>query len=155
MTNFFRAAIFCLLVGLSSPSYALQIIVIPVADQTRIASQEWLTQLGAFEFRFGQPLTLTVEPSDTIDNVLQLLQDRTGLFPSEASVVFASKQLENGRVLSDYNIQNGSTLEIRVATLGSVPEPATWLMLIIGFWMVGATVRRRKTTVAADGVSFA
>ena len=155
MTNSFRAVVLCLLVGFSSPSYALQIIATPVADQTRIASQEWLTRLPAFVFRFGQPLTLTVQPSDTIDDVLQLLQDQTGLFPSEASIVFASKQLENGRTLSDYNIQNGSSLEIRVATMGMVLEPATWVMLIIGFGMVGTTIRRRRTKIAVDIVGLA
>lgn len=30
-----------------------------------------------------------------------------------------------------------------------VPEPATWAMLIIGFGMVGAAARRRKTAIAA------
>ena len=148
MTNFFRTAILCLLTVFSSPSYAAQIIAIPVADQTRMASQEWLTQLPSFEFRFGQPLTLTVQPSDTIDDVLQLLQDQTGLFPSEARIVFASKLLESGRTLSDYNIQNGSILEIRVATSGAVPEPATWAMMLIGFGLIGGSIRsarNRKT----------
>ena len=144
MTNFFRVAILCCLAVFSGPSHAAQIIAIPVADETRVASQEWLVQLPSFEFRFGQPLTLTVEPSDTIDNVLQLLQDQTGLFPSESTVVFASKTLENGRTLSDYNVQNGSILEIRVAT-GAVPEPATWAMMVIGFGLVGGLIRSARS----------
>lgn len=34
-------------------------------------------------------------------------------------------------------------------TFGAVPEPATWLMLLAGFGMVGVTARRRNTAVAA------
>jgi len=149
LVNNLRAFVFFLLAGLSTPSHAMQIIAIPIADPTRIASEEWLVQLPAFQFRFGQPLTLEVEPSDTIDNVLQLIQDQTGLFPSEAIVVFAMKQLENGRTLSDYNIQKGSSLDIYVATGVMVPEPATWAMLITGFGLVGFAARRRRETVTA------
>ncbi len=32
---------------------------------------------------------------------------------------------------------------------GAVPEPATWGMMIMGFGMAGATLRRRRTAVAA------
>jgi hypothetical protein len=34
-------------------------------------------------------------------------------------------------------------------SLGAVPEPASWMMLIAGFGLVGAAMRRRQVTVAA------
>ena len=36
-----------------------------------------------------------------------------------------------------------------VTGVGGVPEPATWGMMIMGFGMAGATMRRRRTAVAA------
>ena len=62
------------------------------------------------ETTVGGTITLVVKATFTVENIKALLQDTENIPADQQRLIFAGKQLEDGRIISDYKITANATI---------------------------------------------
>ncbi|KAG2070841.1 ubiquitin-domain-containing protein [Suillus decipiens] len=68
----------------------------------------------------GKTMALMISPTDTVENLMKKIQERTDIPPSEQRILFGGKQLVPDRILADYNISKESTLHLVLRLRGGL-----------------------------------
>ncbi|KAG1840027.1 ubiquitin-related domain-containing protein [Suillus tomentosus] len=94
-------------------------IAVKAETQRRRRGQESEVQIFVKNLN-GKTMALMISPTDTVENLMKKIQERTDIPPSEQRILFGGKQLVPDRILADYNISKESTLHLVLRLRGGL-----------------------------------
>lgn len=101
------------------------------------------------EAGFAAPGTLLLQAFDLSNMLIGSQVNTAANGPNGRSVFFISTPGIAFFSLTGSDTFGVAQISINPASLGGVPEPTSWAMLIAGFGLVGATLRRRRSVAVA------
>ena len=106
----------------------------------------------------GKTITIDASPSDTILQIKEKFHDKEGLLPAQQCLLFAGRELEDDKTLSDYSIQKEATLNVieRVLAppLEAVAAAASTGEIIAAFTRIAVSVAAEPPTITISKVAL-
>ena len=99
----------------------------------------------------GKTITIEVEPTDSIEATKQRIFEKEGILPENQLLIFNGEQLDEGKTLSDYNIQKESTLRLEVQQTGTQVREFT----VTGVYQAGTAADEKiSVDIVWDAMDF-
>ena len=99
----------------------------------------------------GKTVTIDASPSDTILLIKEKFQDKEGLAPAQQCLIFAGREVDDDKTLSDYNIHKEDTLNVIEKVLASpleaVANAASTGEIVAAFARIAAAVAASPPTI--------
>ena len=99
----------------------------------------------------GKTITIEVEPTDSIEATKEKIFEQEGILPENQLLFFNGEQLDEGKNLSDYNIQKESTLRLEVQQTDTDVREIT----VTGVYQAGTTADEKISVyIVWDAMDF-
>ena len=66
----------------------------------------------------GKEIEIDIEPTDTTERIKERVEEKEGIPPVQQRLIFAGKQMGEGKTAKDYNIEGGTVLHLVLALRG-------------------------------------